>query len=511
MLMLFAVFAVCSLVRVHFILQRGGLDGDEHTSFVLAYNSKGWFGNTFEPEKVYEATELKNNLFVDDRGGWKGYAEDMATLWNDNRDPSHASLYYMALRTFLIGQDHADLKPAIHRACALNMVLFAFSFLVLSVLLLRVFPQRFGLVSALLALAFLNPASVSMTLLAREYQFAEMIMNAFALLCVGLWNRIDMGGKLLTLKHVTVSSVLIAAFVSTGYFNVIFVLLAGSVVLWHAVRANGRRELLFVPAVLMVSVSVCLLMYAGYFRFLGDSRTVEVSSKLRGASLFQNLFYSASAAVRMLVLDMFGCVSAVLAVFLLAVALFRKRLFAGNVPCSWLGGCAFLWFSLVFVFTTWKLNRYSSPGVPLLMAFLFAWLIQRAGRWHRAFLSVAVVLAFVHTVWGNRVKFVYSEKIDFPKEKRVFLMAHELCDCHTLTLLTPMMADGQECVILTDIGRSGLFTDSPTVSVIADHDTAPFIDPCAVLSSRPLEGRRLFVYTVKNREKPSAVCRPLSR
>ena len=75
---------------------------------------------------------LRKILFVDDCGGWKGYCSDVKSLWTDNRDPSHASLYYMLLRTALIGQNSTVLSDAVWRACGLNLLLFAVSFVLMA-------------------------------------------------------------------------------------------------------------------------------------------------------------------------------------------------------------------------------------------------------------------------------------------------------------------------------------------------------------------------------------------
>ena len=130
---LFVVFILCLSVRVYFIGEKKGLDGDEHTSFTLAYNAVGWGENAYQEGK-YEAENLRKILFVDDCGGWKGYFSDIKSLWTDNRDPSHASLYYMLLRTALIGQNSTVLSDAVWRACGLNLLLFAVSFVLMALL-----------------------------------------------------------------------------------------------------------------------------------------------------------------------------------------------------------------------------------------------------------------------------------------------------------------------------------------------------------------------------------------
>lgn len=104
------------------------IEGDELTSLTLAYNNIGWGDNTYLPGHTYNADELRSNLLADDRGGLAGYAADIKALWLDNRDASHASLYYMLLRTSLLMVGHASVDEAVRWGCGLNIAIFVLTF-----------------------------------------------------------------------------------------------------------------------------------------------------------------------------------------------------------------------------------------------------------------------------------------------------------------------------------------------------------------------------------------------
>lgn len=107
------VFTVCLATRIYYVHEKSVIEGDELTSLTLAYNNIGWGDNTYLPGHTYNADELRSNLLADDRGGLAGYAADIKALWLDNRDASHASLYYMLLRTSLLMVGHASVDEAV--------------------------------------------------------------------------------------------------------------------------------------------------------------------------------------------------------------------------------------------------------------------------------------------------------------------------------------------------------------------------------------------------------------
>lgn len=115
---------------------------DDPTSVSLAYNLPGWGKKTFEAGHILTGKELRQQCYIDDRGGLEGLWDDLAALHHDNRDGSHASLYYMALRCALTGVDTPSTDVLIRRSCGLNLVFFGLSFLSMALLLRMLFPGR---------------------------------------------------------------------------------------------------------------------------------------------------------------------------------------------------------------------------------------------------------------------------------------------------------------------------------------------------------------------------------
>lgn len=122
------VFTVCLATRIYYVHEKSVIEGDELTSLTLAYNNIGWGDNTYLPGHTYNADELRSNLLADDRGGLAGYVADIKALWLDNRDASHASLYYMLLRTSMLMVGHASVDEAVRWGCGLNIAIFVLTF-----------------------------------------------------------------------------------------------------------------------------------------------------------------------------------------------------------------------------------------------------------------------------------------------------------------------------------------------------------------------------------------------
>lgn len=488
---LFVVFIACLSVRVYYIGEKKGLDGDEHTSFTLAYNAVGWGDNAYQ-EGTYEAENLRKILFVDDCGGWNGYCKDIKSLWQDNRDPSHASLYYMLLRTALIGHSSTVLSDAIWRACSLNLILFAVSFCMMALLLFRVLPNC-RWIPFIVFLAYINPVSVSITLLIREYQAAEMMLVAFALVAVWIYGKLKGNRSILQIMPVLALAVTSALLVSVGYFNAFFIIAFSLFCIYRLVISKRYVQIVFFPIVAALSVFLCWLLYQGFFNFFGDARTGEVTTKLTGANFFSNIYYSGGAVVKLLVFDVFGYfMLAVLVCF--AIYFVAKKRNLPKIDNLWIFVIAYICFGIIMILSTWKLSRYVSAYIPLLLvpvAYYIASMFKS-----RKLVAVIGVLALVHTLLGGRVRFLMNDFADFPTDKIVYLYATYDGDRNTLSLLIPHLHDGQKVQIISDIKQISEFNADGKAIVFADNDMQALLD-CPNLESATQFNPWQMIYVLK--------------
>ena len=476
LLLTLAVFALCLTVRIYWISQKNGLYGDEQTSLSLAYNVEGWGSKSYEEGRVYSAVELRRILYVDDEGGWNGYVNDIRALWTDNRDKSHASLYYMALRTALIGQNKMEAGPIVWRGCGLNLLFFVISFFCLSALSRNLFPDKPWIGMIVLLFAFCNPLSVSNTLLLREYSLAECLISAFSLMSVILSVRIKNKTNLLTPFFIVGVALLTAAVLSTGYFNSLFVVLSCLCLLGISYNesASVRKNMIYFVVVAALSLVFCLLMYRGFFNFLEDDRTAEVMDKIEGGGFFNNIYVSIKSGLGMLVRNMVGLPFCLWSLLIIAVAIIKKKRI-DRIGHQWIFVISAIWITVVLVLSTWKMTRYIASCVPLLMIAVSYYVMEFTVIWNKKLLWIPVALFLAYSFSGKGIEYlmkgdeIFSE---FPKAKRLLLYATYDGDRNTLPLLTPYLTNEQECLIISnpkDVFTQSLPTDS-VVYVFADKN-----------------------------------------
>lgn len=481
-LSIIVVLVVALAFRVYYITQKAGLEGDELTSLTLAYNATGWGDDAYVADSVYTSQQLRQMLYVDNRGGFAGYADDIASLWRDNRDGSHASLYYMALRTALIRQDVPEIRPVITRACVLNLLLFAASFVAMAWMQRRLFPRRRYLPSLLLAAAYLNPAAISTTLLVREYQLAEALMVAFTAATVALCMYAK-DNRRVKASHAICVAISSAALVSAGYFNTIYAVLLCIGAYVYCRRHLPTRAQLYFPAIIVVSVILCKLFYWGFFNFLFDDRTADVATMLSGDNTWAHVYYGCTKCVKMTALDILGLPLTALIAVVAIVAMWRGR--KPNMPFDRVPVFAALWFVLAMILAPWKLNRYACAAVPVIAAGCMFLACELARPKHKIVAIVALLLLAGNTLFSGRVDYLNDEPVDFPNDRCVVLYAKTSGDRNMLTLLIPHLSDEQRCVIVPTIADAGRYVDGDEVSVFADKELPELCNSPVLVDSQP--------------------------
>lgn len=472
---IFGVLALCICTRIAFITQKESLHGDETVSLILAYNATGWGNRTYAEGQTYTSEELKSNLFVDDKGGMQGWIDDIVALWDDNRDPSHASLYYMLLRTSLIGQDECCYAPVIRRGCGLNIFLFIVSFLCMAALLRKLLPDKPFSQAGILLLAYLNPLSVSTSLFVREYQLAECALTAFSLFAIHLAERINKGCNILTTNTVAIGSILSAILLSAGYFNAIFAIMVCVCLIVKAWNKSHRQKtVLYFAITISLSILLCIAIYKGFFNFTEDVRTAEVVDKAKGGDFLTNVIHSAKAGIKMILFNVWGPILSIWVAILLATAIIKKKKI-NRMPYLWLFLTAFVWFVIVMLLSTWKMTRYVAPCIPLLAVMPAFYILQmsRSEKWK--YMPVLPLIALqAWTLAGNRIEHLEKNNCgSFPADSRHLVLYTKVDqDRDMLTLIAPCMSGDQDCIIVsnTEAIESNKFSTDSVTYVFADNN-----------------------------------------
>lgn len=464
-------FLVVLVMDIFYISSKTTIHGDEFTSFTLAFNERGWGENAFEVNHNYSAEELRSLLFADNKGGWEGYADDITANHADNRDPSHASLYYMMLRTALLFQSGASLQGAIDCAMGLNLLLSVISFVFMALLLVRIFPKRIVFIAVGLLFAFLSPLVTDSLLLIREAKFAECMFSIFTFCAVVLYDKIKVGEKVFTLKNVLLLSVVVALLFSVGYFNIFYVLLLGGALVYAIMKSYNRKNIGLAVSVAVLSCLFAWLMYGGFFNFMTDVRTDEVVSKLEGNSFMTNILVSGYEGVMML-LKSLGILLPLTVVVVIINFIQKKKYWLVRLPYAWVFVSAALWAVIALLLSPWKYSHYIAAAVPLVTVMLFYYIDLAFKSLPKRIVTVPVLLFILHLVlvgFGKEEQKMMTYN-PLPQDEQIYLYATTPEDRNTLSLLAVDMQDNHSCLIFDDVKRIAEFAENGKVCVIADKN-----------------------------------------
>lgn len=398
------IFLLGLFTRVWFIHEKENLYGDELTSYSLAYNQPGWGDNVYQLHKIYTGKDLRTLLFHDDKGGWQGFADDISALWHNNRDGSHASLYYMALRCVSIGMP-PTMKAAIQREGMLNLAFYALTFIALCMLFRKVYPSShkgFNRTLSLLLLIYcVCPVSISNSVLAREYAMAEAFFTLWTLWCLDVCQRLMCKENALSAKRLAIGCLFSALLLSVGYFNAICLLFTGAFLALRFVQERRQYEWWKFVILAMGCILLCLAFYKGFFNFLHDDRLADVSRNTRGTDFVTNLKVSLFALF-------YFAGKYILTPFIALGIIFAinhrwKHRKERNSPIMshdfrWIAVCTVVWFLIVLYVSPWKFTRYISACLPTLLI-IVAWQFGKAPlkrRW-----TIAMLATYIIYVWSG--------------------------------------------------------------------------------------------------------------
>ena len=381
------IFVAFFCIRAVNIDLRKQLHSDE--IFSVSISTCNDYYNSPLPDGDYSGEQLKHLLVADDRGGVEGAAADIAQLWVNNGDAPHASLYYMFLRPFLIGFDTFDVHSLAWRGGALNLLFFSLSFFMMLRLLRRIYPKRSLLVFVGLVMAFGNWMSIRNTLLIREYQMAETAIIAVMLIGVDLIIRLREGEAVAVRRLVVGLALTIAAAISLGYFNAIFIVGFGVVVMCACAKYRRRDLIKWLLVSAVGSVVVALILYPGFFNFLLHDSV----HKQRAFSSVRNIV--GNVMVRDLLLKFFTVPGALIVAGAFVAALIgnrRRELFkSGNF--AWISVLAVACMFVIQYASLLKMPRYYFPLTPAL-ALLVPHVIGCVGKQATGFFELLIILYF---------------------------------------------------------------------------------------------------------------------
>jgi hypothetical protein len=172
------IYLAALSIRVFWLIPKDGFMLDEPASFMFA----NWLVPStiiYNSPDFHSAKQVRDTILC---GGQNRpcFAQAILNLWQNTWDPPHSNLYYILLRTFLIGQRNGDTQTIIWRGGLLNLLLFTGSFFFFFRLMKLLFKNSAWLPHIATFVTFMSPLTISNTLLFRDYQLAETLYIVFA-------------------------------------------------------------------------------------------------------------------------------------------------------------------------------------------------------------------------------------------------------------------------------------------------------------------------------------------
>ena len=277
-------FAFISGIRFYWMNQKDGFHVDELYGIdICNFNSLDKGGIGFwrgYPEKgrAYSGIEIKEKCFFND-SSVGDILKDEARLWLYNRDSPHPSLYYMLFRLWFVGAKTHDFHHIFIRGILLNYVFFCISFLLMLHLLKILSAGRVASIFLLL-MAFCNPASVGISIFLRPYALQETGLILFSIVFVRYLKLLAGGRKEFDKAFWFKTTLVTAVTISTDYFPIMFVGLAGLIVLLNCGKNRDWNSLRYFLLMFVAAFLISRLFYFGYGFGLFIDRGETAVSKL---------------------------------------------------------------------------------------------------------------------------------------------------------------------------------------------------------------------------------------
>lgn len=435
------LFVLALGVRCFWFSQKTGLHEDESMSITLA-NAKAWGWRQHLDDGLPRDGLALRQLVWQGQNGLRDTLADLYRMHIFSGDGPHTNLYYSFLRLAFLGLRSAEPEALMLRGFLLNLLLFCLTFPLLLQLLRSLLPGYFWGQAGGLALAVLNPGSVSNTLLIRPYQLQEGAFVLFALVFAQIWREVRDGELREGWERLAGWGGAGALALLSGYFSVFYVffllVLPAVLLLWQR-RWRGAA---FLAAVMVESLLLAQVAYLYYFNGFFSDRGQGVAVRLQSLGLIPLVRQTLVPFAGVLQEALFS-----LPLLLLTAVFLAWQVYSGLPAGRWrsvrglsapllLTAVALLWAAAIFILAPFKVMRYILPVVPLL-ALIFpvtAALCRRRGG--TLFLLLCCLLSGSTLLCRGRIAYRFQDYqgryagFTLLPEKEVFLLLPQAISVH---------------------------------------------------------------------------------
>ncbi|MGN0739599.1 MAG: hypothetical protein ACI4LX_05450 [Treponema sp.] len=364
---LLLLFVVLIGVRCFYINAKKSMHIDEALSIGISNrNEYGFWGKLAEldGDKEYSGKELKDLSLWNDPSV-KDSLDDVWNLYIDNKDSPHTNLYYSIYRLWFTGVKTNDLNYIFWRGCSLNILIFAVSFFFM-IFLIRIFTKNSFLVFTCLIIAFINPASLSLTIFMRPYELQQLfviIITYYVTCCLqAVYNNQKVESK----KNFIIGIFVLALTMLSAYFNMIIIGFYGLILVIICLRKKDYNLLKFFIYMLFCSLIVAKLLYLSFGDGISGYRGQEAFSNFGLANLSANFFSVINGFYGMILSkNIFFALYFILIVLFLVLFLLSSKRNVKNFLLSIILSVAFVSLFLILWCAPGKTLRYIAPIFPI--------------------------------------------------------------------------------------------------------------------------------------------------
>ena len=360
-------FAFISGIRFYWMSRKTGFHEDELWGIgICNFNDMdkdgtGFWGSLPEKDRAYSGFEIKEKVFFNNPSVLD-MLKDEARLWINNRDSPHTSLYYMILRLWFVGAKTHDFRHIFIRGSLLNYVFFCISFFLMLHLLKILSAGRVASIFLLL-MAFCNPASIGISIFLRTYALQETGLILFSAVFVRYLGLFASGTSEFDRAFFLKTAFATAVTMSTGYFTIMFVGLAGLVMIINRSRVKDWNSVRYFLLVFVAALLIAKIFYLGFGSGIFDYQGTEALSKLNHGAVksLGNAVINTVSIISKNFISFYALLAVFVSNIVLGMAAKKKGVSADGVGIL-LFFLAFAWALVTIFFAPIKTLRYVAPA-----------------------------------------------------------------------------------------------------------------------------------------------------
>lgn len=386
------VFVIAFSIRVYYISHRAGTHIDEMVTATVTeckYN-KDLF---FNPKQgiTYSGKELKN-LIIPKQQKFNESLFALKMLRENNcGDYSQPSLYYTTFKLFTLPAEKFDFKTLVSYGCALNLIFFGFSFILMYKILKRLFSEQPFVIPLGLAAAFLNTGSITITLLVRMYELQTLAAIFISYASISIYKNILESKNVLSIKDWLLYFLSSIICINSGYFMGIYYAFITLFLQLKSIKDKQYKITLYIFIIFLLTILASWIVYPGYLNGLLHERATEVYAALNHPENINNLINSILSLISHFRFFMYYFP---VLLILLGCILIERNDLKVNRGFLTLYLISIFWALFIAIISPIKVFRYIYPVFPIL-SLIIPYIVSYLKGFKKYLISILIIFVYI--------------------------------------------------------------------------------------------------------------------